>query len=335
MKKFFCAVGVGLIVLAGSGCSSMPVARVGITDFTSKTEYTEIAKGFLSDEVLMGPAKTADKTKIQGYCLEVSGENSFHSKELMFSFAQTLEKIGFKNLTRNGLFDPERGVLGTGLNTDFTVKNNFCMNFLAFTGELSADEKRKFLIYLGKDYFEVNWMEQLLTKGYYPRTIAKKDMLMIEDAGFSATSTERSDAKATDKSKELMDFSEFVNRSGETASAVADSKINYQKNIDWQRRNAGIAMLAWLQQHSDEWGYLNPKAMDTLVLQSLTIPENSRYIPLSNEYKEFLSMLNQPNQNSRSLKRVSIDTVSEEVTREVIDYARWIANGKPENSSKQ
>ena len=242
MKRMvYCLTLVGFVAIS-SGCSTVHDAfhsvREDITDFTAKDEHRESAKDFLDDAVMLGITKIPDQSKTQEYCKSVSGETGQKLHGKVFAVAKTMDGLGFSGLIG------EKGLVGNKPTMDFTQRYLFCNNFLAFASALTPDDKRKLLIFLGADYFSANWMQQKLKDGDYKETmkIGKIQREMIKDTTY-----------------QTADVAPFT--------PDADKLQSYlQQRIDWQFRNAGIAMLGWFKKvdMDKELGLVNPASMEEL-----------------------------------------------------------------------
>ena len=358
MKKILFLMVIGVLALVNSGCSVLQRSvREDITDFTKKDIYKETAREFLSDEVLLGMTKVPDSSKTQEYCKGMSNETSQKFQEKVFKVASIMDKFGFSGMSgRNGLVSKPT--------MDFNEKYRLCNNFLAFAGGLTPDERRKFLLFLGKDYFSVNWMQEKFTEGDYPTSmrISTKANEMVQDKGYNA--------------------------SADSVPSDAGLQSYLQKRIDWQSRNSGIAMLGWLKKadKDKELGLVNPASMeelkrkyslyrndgfswyttDKMELKTKGIQKNlmtfipdraetgtnqlidvwgaiekisvndpiERLKPFFEKFRPstvvdgFFSELGKKDPDLSKVKNIAVESVSDEELKKAKDYAQWLANGK-------
>lgn len=251
--------------------------REDITDYTESRKYQEIAKNFLDDSYMKQVATVPDKSKIADYCQDFTGESGHKVKSKLKSIAEGIEYWGVTGLTGKGsMFDEKEGWLSPGQNTDTAAKINFCRNFLTFTANLSPDERRKLLVFLGDDFFSANWLlKSYLNNEYSKIEITDTIRNMIQEITFKA----QQDASARKNPTSAQVSKGYVVLDAEPTEAdkkkIADEKQKrkeqeeyFPNRVDWQFRNSGISMLGWFQSYGSkfdtDFGYLSPFAMDNL-----------------------------------------------------------------------
>jgi hypothetical protein len=276
MRKLVYAVAV-VSVLIVTGCSSMGGGvRADIKTMTRDSNYQTNAREFLDDGVMGGISRITDGVNTKNYC---------------------------KDLVRDSALKP-------------LVSVNSCSNFVSFANSLTPEETRKLLIFLGRDYFGVNWTKNLYSSGYTPKRIKDRERKLVDD-GFDS-------AAANDG---VLDFASFSGKAG----ASAREADYYQQNLDWLSRNAGLAMYTWFKRHGDGTSILTPQTVAELIKSySLRKSKSStaNVAPPSKELTEFMDVLGKGQPDYRTLRGFTVETVTDTQLAEVMRYARWVAEGK-------
>lgn len=243
MKKVF--LGIGLVTMLISGCGGPLKAgkvREDITDITMRSEYKGHAQQFLSDAAMQELLNAPDSDKTHDYCKSYTGKGTYEVKDKIARVGATLETFGLSGMHK--LTDPKKGALGRGEEKDWDALERYCNNFFTFTSRLTVDERRKLLIFVGSDYFSANWLDEKYQAHQFPSDLAVEpaQMSMVLDSGFRE----------------------------QRANEDLDSYI--KNKIAWQKRNAGIAMVGWLDYMGigSKFGVLNPETWDRLKLNYQT-----------------------------------------------------------------
>ena len=286
MKKLLYMVAV-VSVLGLTACSSITGnVRADIKTMAKDSNYAANAREFLDDGVMAGISRVPEGINIKGYCID---------------FAKFVMSAAHKPF----------------------LSVNSCSNFVAFLNSLSPEETRKFLVFLGRDYFGVNWTKSLYSSGYTPKRIKDRDRKLVDD-GFDS-------AAANDG---IVDFTSF---SGKAGTSVGGTDY-YQQNLDWLSRNAGLAMYTWFKRHGDGPSILTPQAVAEL-LKSYSLrtskTSTSNVAPPSKELTEFMNLLVKGQSNAQQLRGLTVESITDAQLEEVMRYARWVTEGKPTHVHSQ
>lgn len=352
ITRILMVMGAGVLMLTASGCTTMKdivKPREDITDFTKKGTYQATAKAFLDDETLAARVPT----DVPDYCKGISGETGQKFQNGVFKAASLLDKFGGKGFSgKDGLVSKPK--------VDFTERYFFCQNFLNFESSLTPDERRKLLIFLGKDYFSANWMQEKFAADDFRKkmTISTDDKAAIQDVGFAPPPT------------------------GEGLQRYL------QQRIDWQTRNSGIALLGLFNDIGvdKELGPMNPASLEEMKrryelyrktgftwfttdrirlavraglmnqktftnqfadgrkqvidvwggievinrVDSLECLHNLfERFPIGDEVRSFYFELGKKEPDMTRVKAIAVDSVTDELLQEAKRYAKWLADGKP------